>query len=71
MFQIIFFNILLGVLVWLCSYLIILSGDVEVNPGPNNSVSEYLSICHWKLNSILAHDYSKLFLLNAYIYIGS
>ena len=29
-----FFNIFLGVLVWLCSCLIILSGDVEVNPGP-------------------------------------
>ena len=38
------FNILLGVLVWLCSCLIILSGDVEVNPGPKNSVSECLSI---------------------------
>ena len=61
------FNILLGVLLWLCSCLIILSGDVEVNPGPKNSVSECLSICHWNLNSILAHDYSKLFLLKAYI----
>ena len=61
------FNILLGVLVGLCSCLIILSGDVEVNPGPKNSVSECLSICHWNLNSILAHDYSKLFLLKAYI----
>ena len=61
------FNILLGVLVWLCSCLIILSADVEVNPGPKNSVSECLSICHWNLNSILAHDYSKLFLLKAYI----
>ena len=27
------FNTLLGVLVWLCSFLIILSGAVEVNPG--------------------------------------
>ena len=63
------FNILLGVLVWLCSCLIILSGDVEVNPGPKNSVSECLSICHWNLNSISAHDYSKLFLLKAYILI--
>ena len=45
----------------------ILSGDIEVNPGPKNSVSEYLSICHRNLNSILAHDYSKLFLLKAYI----
>ena len=61
------FNILLGVLVWLCSCLIILSGDVEVNPGPKNSVSECLSICHWNLNSILAHDHFKLFLLKAYI----
>ena len=63
------FNILLGVLVWLCSCLIILSGDVEVNPGPKNSVSECLSICHWNLNSILAHDYSKLFLLKVYILV--
>ena len=54
-------------LVWLCSCLIILSGDVEVNPGPKNSVSECLSICHWNLNSILLHDYSKLFLLKSYI----
>ena len=61
------FNILLGALVWLCNCLIILSGDVEVNPGPKNSVSECLSICHWNFNSILAHDYSKLFLLKAYI----
>ena len=52
---------------WLCSCLIILSGDVKVNPGPKNSVSECLSICHWNLNSILPHDYSKLFLLKAYI----
>ena len=61
------FIILLGVLVWLCSCLIILRGDVEVNSGPKNSVSECLSIYHWNLNSISAHDYSKLFLLKAYI----
>ena len=60
-------NILLGVLVWLCSCLIILSGDAEVNPGPKNSVSECLSICHWNLNSISDHDYSKLVPLKAYI----
>ena len=61
------FNILLGVLVWLCIWLITLSGDVEVNPGSKKSVSKCLSICHWNLNSILAHDYSKLYLLKAYI----
>ena len=63
------FNILLGVLVWLCSGLIIFSSNVEENPGPKNSVSECLSIFHWNLNSISARDYSKLFLLKAYIYI--
>ena len=53
------FNILLDVLVWLCSCLIIFSSEVEVNPRPKNSVSECLSICHWNLNSssISAHDY--------------
>ena len=56
-------------LVWLFSCLIIVSGDDEVNPGPKNSVSECLSICHWNLNSISAHDYSKLFLLKAYILV--
>ena len=61
------FSILLGVLVWLCSCLTILSGDVEVNPGSKNCVSERLSICHWNLNRILAHDYSKLFLLKVYV----
>ena len=61
------FTVFLGVLVWLCSCLIILSGDVEVNPGPKNSASECLSICQWNLNSILAHAYFKLFLLKAYI----
>ena len=61
------FNILLGMLVWLCSCLIIVSGDVEVNSGPKNSVNECLSICHWNLGSISAHEYSKLFLLKAYI----
>ena len=61
------FNILLGVLVWRCSCFMILSDDVEVNPGHINSISECLLICHWNLNSISAHDYSKLFLLKAYI----
>ena len=61
------FNILLGMLACLCSCLIILSGIVEVNPGPKNSISECLSICHWNLNSILTHNYFKLFLLKAHM----
>ena len=56
------FNILLGVLVWLCSCLILLSGDVEVNPGPKNSVSECLSTCHWNLNDISAKTITNYFI---------
>ena len=44
-----------------------LSGAVENNPGPLSNCKEYCSICHWTLNSISGHDYSKLFLLKAYI----
>ena len=44
-----------------------LSGDVEINPGPLSNCKEYFSICLWNLNSISAHGYSKLFLLKAYV----
>ena len=44
-----------------------LSGDVEINPGPLSNCKEYFSICLWNLNSISVHGYSKLFLLKAYI----
>ena len=60
-------NILLDVLVWLCGCIAILSGDVAVNQGPKNSVIKCLSICQWNLNSMSTNDYSKLFLLKAYI----
>ena len=36
----------------LCSILIILSGDIEKNPGPKSSSCDKFSICHWNLNSI-------------------
>ena len=44
--------------------LLILCGDVEVNPGPGHWSS--LSFCHWNLNSISAHDFVKVSLLEAY-----
>ena len=60
------FNIFQIVFAWLCSLLGMLSGDVEVNPGPKKKDKDRLSICHWNLNSISAYDYSKLFLLISY-----
>ena len=40
--------------------------DVELNPGPKNTKSYYFSLCHWNLNSLPAHDFSKLSLIEAY-----
>ena len=50
---------------------LLLSGDVELNPGPKfNSINDF-SICHWNLNSISAHNYAKVFLRKACIAIHS
>ena len=48
-------------------FLILLSGDVEINPEPRRSTDETFSICHWNQNSLLAYNYNKLFLLRACI----
>ena len=63
-----FFTIgILSVLpLWLYSFLITLSGDVETNSGPKRNFKETFSFCHWSLNSISSH-YVKMFLLKAYI----
>ena len=66
-----FFNAVLYIHhVWLCSLDIKRSGDIEENPGPKPNSCEYLSICHWNLNSITAHNFIKLSLLRADISIN-
>ena len=40
---------------------ILLSGDVETYPGP-----ETLNFCSWNLNSIIAHDFLRVSLIEAY-----
>ena len=42
-------------------------GDVEINQGPKRIPKASLSIYHWNLNSISAHNYAKLSLLRAYL----
>ena len=44
--------------------LLTLCGDIEVYPGPGRWTS--LSICHWNINSISAHDFVKISLLEVY-----
>ena len=53
--------------IWVCSILITLRGDIEKNPGPKPSSCDKFSICHWNLNSILAHNVIKISPLLAYI----
>ena len=43
----------------------LLHGDIEINPGPR-SKRENISFCHWNLNSLTAHNFSKVSLLQAY-----
>ena len=62
--------ILIYYLRW-CSSLILLSGDIETNPGPTPSSGQCFSICHWNLNSITAHNFAKLSLLTAYNLVHS
>ena len=56
-------------LAWLYSLLIWLSANVEFNPGLKRVSVSNMSICHWNLNSFSARNYTKLFLLKAYIAI--
>ena len=53
--------------IWLYSILVKLSGDVEENPGPKPKPCQSFSICHWNVNSVSAHNFSKVSLLRAYI----
>ena len=46
--------------------LLMLCGDIESNPGPRPNSGQSFSICHWNLNSIVAHNFPKIYLLKAY-----
>ena len=54
---------------------LILSGDIEINPGPTITSNQNpgpsmrdqsLSLCHWNLNGIAANNYINISLLEAY-----
>ena len=47
-------------------YIILLCGDVELNPGPKPNSSKCFSICQWNLNSITSHSLIKVSFLSAY-----
>ena len=45
------------------TYKILLCGDIETNPGP---INDTISFCSWNLNSICAHDFARISLIEAY-----
>ena len=48
---------------WSCYRIILLSGDIETNPGPDLGT---LNFCSWNLNSICAYEFLRVSLLEAY-----
>ena len=53
-------------LLFISVILLMLSGDIETNPGPDPGYLSSFSFCHWNLNSIAAHNFIKMSLLQAY-----
>ena len=56
-------------LIWVHALLIRQSGDIEMNLEPKPNPCHSFSICHWNLNSLIAHNYLKVSLLRAYVAI--
>ena len=61
------------VLIFFCSLilfisviLVLLSGDIETNPGPDRGYLSSFYFCHGNLKSITAHKFVKITLLQAY-----
>ena len=46
--------------------LLVLFGERETIPGPDPGYSNSFSFCHWNLNSIAAHNFVKMSLLQAH-----
>ena len=41
-------------------------GDIELNPGPKRHINQCFSVCHWNLNNVVSHHFSKILSLIAY-----
>ena len=51
---------------WFKCSLLLLYGDIELNPEPRQNTTKNFSICSWNLNRIVAYNFAKLVLLKAY-----
>ena len=48
------------------SILVLKTGDIELNPGPNKKSHSSFSCCHWDVNSLPTDNYCKVAALKAY-----
>ena len=46
--------------------LLLQHGNIETNPGPPKKKIKSLSRCHWNVNSLIAHNLSKISFSEAY-----
>ena len=51
---------------WFKYSILLLFGDVDLNPEPKQNTARKFSICYWNLNSIAAQNFAKLVFLKAY-----
>ena len=55
---------------WLPSLLLILSNDIEFNPGPENLANSFstgfLTFCNWNINTLSKDDFYRITLLEAH-----
>ena len=51
---------------WIYSYRISLSSNIKLNPRPKRDINQCFSVCHWNLNSVASHNFSKIQSLIAY-----
>ena len=49
--------------------LLLCHGDIKINPRPKKFKKNSLSVFHWNLDSLSAHNFSKFTQLKAYISI--
>ena len=48
------------------SILVLKTGDIELNTGPNKKSHSYFSCCHWNVNSLSADHYGKVAAVKIY-----
>ena len=60
-------NIIIVAFLYIFTFLLC-HGDIELNPGPKGLKPNYISICHWNLNGISAHNFLNKFWENALRY---